>query len=83
MVVLGKPRGFLAVRRFAGGCEIYHSIQLDESYRLHMAFSLGKPLEKEKNAKNWYLDGGAREATGVSDSQKIFRGLYDTPFDSA
>ncbi len=83
MVVLGKPSGFFTFRRFTGGYAIHHSIQLDQSYQLHMSFSPGKPLEKEKNAKNWYLDGGAREATGVSDSQKIFRGLYDTPFDSA
>jgi hypothetical protein len=83
MVALGKPRGFLALRRFAGVCAIYHSIQLDKSYRFHISFCPGKPLEKEKNAKNWYLDGSAREASGVSESQKVCGGLYDTPFDSA
>jgi hypothetical protein len=49
MLVLLDPRGFLCLRRFAGGCAIHHSIQLCESYGFHMSFSTGKPFgEKQK-----------------------------------
>ncbi len=83
MLVLVNPRGFLSLRRFAGACAMHHSIQLDEIFRFHISFSPGKLMETTKNPKNYYDDVGSRESTGVSDSQKVCRGLCNIPFDSA
>jgi hypothetical protein len=83
MVALEKPAGFFTRRRFAGGYAIHHSIQLDQSYRLHISFSPGEPLETTKNPQNSHDDVGASQSMGVSECQKVCRGMCDTPFDSA
>ncbi len=75
MLLIVNPRGFLSLRRFAGGNAMHHSIQLDESCRLDISFSPGKPFESTKNAKNYNDDVGSSESSGVSDSQRVWQGL--------